>query len=74
MRYPFFMPIAGVSWSLEDGCGGATFSIGNLQFIRNLYKITYNIGVNYKLFYCKSGEIWKIWPEVCNLLIINRLR
>ena len=33
----------------EDGCGGATFSIGNLQFIQNLYKITYNLELNYKL-------------------------
>ena len=33
----------------EDGCGGATFGIGNLQFIRNLYKITYNLELNYKL-------------------------
>jgi hypothetical protein len=58
----------------EDVCGGATFGIDNLQFIPALYKITYNLVLNYKLYVTVKTEIWKIWPEVCKLLSINRLR
>ena len=59
-------------WTGEDGCGGARFSIDNLQFIPALYKITYNLVLNYKLCRAVKQKIWKIWPEgIHNWLTIN---
>jgi hypothetical protein len=58
--------------SAEDGCGGVRFSIDNLQFIPALYKITYNLGLNYKLCRTVKQKIWKIWSwGIHNWLIIN---
>ena len=58
--------------SAEDVCGGVRFSIDNLQFIPALYKITYNLGLNYKLCRTVKQKNWKIWPEgLHNWLIIN---
>ncbi len=58
--------------SAEDVCGGVRFSIDNLQFIPELYKITYNLELNYKLCRTVKTEIWKIWSwGIHNWLIIN---
>ncbi len=58
--------------SAEDVCGGVRFSIDNLQFIPALYKITYNLGLNYKLCLTLKQKNWKIWPDgLHNWLIIN---
>ncbi len=58
--------------SAEDVCGGVRFSVGNLQFIPALHKITYNLGLNYKLCRTVKHKIWKIWSwGIRNWLIIN---
>ncbi len=49
--------------SAEDECGGVRFSIDNLQFIPALYKITYNLGLNYKLCRIVKQKIWKRGPK-----------
>jgi hypothetical protein len=60
-------------WAGEDVCGKVIFSIDNLQFIPALYKITYTLTINCKLFMFQKPENLEIWPEVCKLLVINEL-